>query len=197
MEKISNDWESIEVHEMSKIASGRIETINRFEKFINENASETKYIQPFLEKFPWILDPRMSTFDREVTFSRILKEKYPDENLEESNRRIDFICSNASGSVHIIELKRPNIKLSVEELYQAMDYSRFLKEKRTELTNIKTFLVSDNLKMDTTTKNMYNSLYQTGALTIRSYTDMIDQAKNYHKQFIDALHKVKEARENP
>jgi hypothetical protein len=195
MEKISEDWQSIEIHEMSKIALGRIETIERFEKFINENASETKYIQPFLEKFPWILDPRMSTFDREITFSKLLKEKFPDEDLEESNRRIDFLCSNANGQVHIIELKRPNIKLTSNELYQAVDYARFLEEKRTELSNIKTFLVSDNLKMDPTTEKMYQSLNLTGVLTIRSYTDMIDQAKSYHRQFIDALQVIEDARE--
>lgn len=36
MNKISNDWEQIEIHEMSKIAIGRIQTIDRFEMFIKE-----------------------------------------------------------------------------------------------------------------------------------------------------------------
>ncbi|MFK3957916.1 ATP-binding protein [Guptibacillus hwajinpoensis] len=194
MEKISSDWESIEIHEMSKIALGRIKTIQRFEQFILDNASETKYIQPFLEKFPWILDPRMSTFDREVSFSKILKKEFPDEKLAESNRRIDFLCSNANGTVHIIELKRPNIKLSIDEIYQAVDYKRFLKEKRTELHDVKTFLVSDNLTIEPTADRIYQSLQQTGELIIRSYTDMIDQAKSYHKQFIEALQYVEQAR---
>lgn len=195
MHKISNDWEKIELHEMSKIALGRIETINRFEKFIKENASETKYIQPFLEKFPWILDPRMTTFDREVTYSKILKEKFPDDELDESNRRIDFVCSNVNGTVHIIELKRPNIKLSLKEIHQAIDYSRFLSEKRTEISDIKTFLVSDNINMDPTDKLLYDSLYQTGKLTIRTYSDMLEQAKSYHKQFIDMLDEIKKTKE--
>lgn len=190
MLKISNDWEQIEVHEMSKIAVGRIETINRFEKFIKENASETKYIQPFLEKFPWILDPRMTTFDREVTFSKILKEKFPDDELEERNRRIDFVCSNVNGTVHIIELKRPNIKLTLKEIRQAVDYSRFLREKRTEITDIKTFLVSDNIAMDFTDEVVYKSLNQTGTLTIRTYSDMLEQAKSYHRQFIEMLENI-------
>ncbi|CAM4394132.1 ATP-binding protein [Paenibacillus typhae] len=195
MSKISNDWEKIELHEMSKIAVGRIETINRFEKFIKENASETKYIQPFLEKFPWILDPRMTTFDREVTYSKILKEVFPDDELEESNRRIDFVCSNVNGTVHIIELKRPNIKLSLKELHQAVDYSRFLSEKRTEISDIKTFLVSDNITMAPTDKKLYDSLHQTGTLIIRTYSDMLEQAKSYHKQFIDMLDEIKKTKE--
>ncbi|GAB1157860.1 hypothetical protein YWY31_38850 [Paenibacillus illinoisensis] len=195
MTKISDDWEQIEIHEMSKIAVGRIETISRFEKFIKENASETKYIQPFLEKFPWILDPRMTTFDREVTYSRILKEKFPDDELEERNRRIDFVCSNVNGTVHIIELKRPNIKLSLKEILQAVDYSRFLSEKRTEITDIKTFLVSDNIAMGSTDEVVYKSLNQTGTLTIRTYSDMLEQAKSYHKQFIEMLEDINKTKE--
>ncbi|HEM4177639.1 TPA: ATP-binding protein, partial [Streptococcus suis] len=53
IEKISNDWEQIEAKELAKIAVGRIAAINQFEKFVREDASETKAIQPFLEKFPW------------------------------------------------------------------------------------------------------------------------------------------------
>lgn len=159
------------------------------------NASETKYIQPFLEKFPWILDPRMTTFDREVTYSQILKEKFPDVELEESNRRIDFICSNVNGTVHIIELKRPNIKLTLKEIHQAIDYSRFLSEKRTEITDIKTFLVSDNIQLNSTDKVLYDSLNQAGKLTIRTYSDMLEQAKSYHKQFIDAIENIKKTKE--
>lgn len=195
MNKISNDWEKIEIHEMSKIAIGRIQTINRFENFIKENASETKYIQPFLEKFPWILDPRMTTFDREVTYSKILKEKYPDDELEESNRRIDFVCSNVNGTVHIIELKRPNIKITSKEIHQAIDYSRFLSVKRTEITDIKTFLVSDNINMDPTDRIVYESLNQSGKLTIRTYSDMLEQAKNYHRQFIEMIEDINKTKE--
>lgn len=196
IEEISQDWEQIEIYEMSKIAMGRIETINRFEHFINNNASETKEIQPFLERFPWILDPRMTKFDREVTFSRILKEKFPDQELEERNRRIDFMCSHVNGTVHIIELKRPNIKLSSKEINQAIDYQNFLTKTRTEITDIKTFLVSDNISMNSTEEVIYNALNMQGKLTIRTYTDMLQEARHYHKQFLDAIEQISAAKED-
>ncbi|MBN8193395.1 ATP-binding protein [Bacillus sp. NTK074B] len=195
IEEISQDWEQIEIYEMSKIAMGRIETINRFEHFINNNASETKEIQPFLERFPWILDPRMTKFDREVTFSRILKAKFPDQELEERNRRIDFICSHVNGTVHIIELKRPNIKLSSKEINQAIDYQNFSTKTRTEITDIKTFLVSDNIEMNSTDEIIYNALNLQGKLTIRTYTDMLQEARHYHKQFLDAIEQISAAKE--
>ncbi|RJS58139.1 hypothetical protein CJ481_20805 [Bacillus subtilis] len=195
IEEMSQDWEQIEIYEMSKIAVGRIETINKFDNFIKTNASETKEIQPFLEKFPWILDPRMTKFDREITFSRILKENFPDEELTERNRRIDFICSNVSGKVHIIELKRPNIRLSSKEINQAVEYHTFLKKNTTEISEIKTFLVSDNINLEPTAQTIYDALHAQEVLTIRTYTDMLNEARHYHKQFIDAAEEISAAKE--
>lgn len=191
MERLSNDWESIEINEMAKLALGRIKTIQKFEDFINGNASETKVIQPFLEKFPWILEPRMSTFDREVTFNKILKANFPDEELNESNRRIDFLCSNVNGDVVIIELKRPAIKLSMKEIMQARKYEMFLLDKRKEeIKSVQTFLISDRYDMDEEARDMYESHKTSGKLFIKTYTELIDQAKRYHKHFIELQEEI-------
>ena len=194
MERISSDWELIETNEMAKIALGRTETIKKFEDFINENSSETKVIQPFLEKFPWILEPRMTVFDREVTFSRLLKENFPNEKLEEPNKRIDFLCSNINGDVIIIELKRPKIKITVAEITQALEYGVFLKKKRQNLNSVKTILISDRFDMDDLAKSMYEAMEMKGDFLIRSYTELIDQAKNYHRHFIELQEKINEAK---
>ena len=56
------------------MALGRIQAIEKFKMFIDSDASESKVIQPFLEKFPWILDSRITTFEREVHFRDIYEE---------------------------------------------------------------------------------------------------------------------------
>ena len=116
------DWELIEAKEMAKISEGRIEAIKNFEKMILHNESETKVIQPFLEKFPWILDPTVDSFKRELTFSKILKETFPDDKLNESDRRIDFMCFSSNNEIHIWELKRPKIK--IDEKYHSLSIQR-------------------------------------------------------------------------
>lgn len=163
VEKITNDWEYIESKELAKISIGRIRAIEQFEKYIRNDASETKVIQPFLEKFPWILDPRITTFEREVTFKKILKDNFPDSELEESNRRLDFLCNLVNGELIIIELKRPRIKISLKEIRQAREYERFLLKNHKESIEkgVKTFLISDQFEMDEETKDFYSSLEQT------------------------------------
>lgn len=192
VEKITNDWEYIESKELAKISIGRIRAIEQFEKYIRNDASETKVIQPFLEKFPWILDPRITTFEREVTFKKILKDNFPDSELEESNRRLDFLCNLVNGELIIIELKRPRIKISLKEIRQAREYERFLLKNHKESIEkgVKTFLISDQFEMDEETKDFYSSLEETKKLKIRSYSDLLQQARQYNKEYIDRYKEI-------
>ena len=194
IEKISNDWEQIEAKELAKVATGRIAAINQFEKFVREDASETKAIQPFLEKFPWILNPRITTFERELTFKKILQKNFPDRNLEESNRRLDFLCYLTNGELAIIELKRPRIKIGIDEIQQALSYKDFLETNHKEVIEkgVLTFLVSDNHEIKKDAKAIYQSLEKTGGLKILSYSDLLVQARKYNEEFIHIYEELEE-----
>lgn len=193
IEKISNDWQQIEYKELAKIATGRIEAINKFREFISGNESETKVIQPFLEKFPWILDPRITTFEREVTFSRILKEQFPDEKLEGPNKRIDFLCNAVNGELIIIELKRPCIKISTDEIFQTQDYRDFILSKyENKFSAIHTYLISDRFDMGQRARNMYESFKNDNKLIITSYSELLVQAIQYNQEFISQYELISE-----
>ena len=195
VEKITSDWEYIEAKELAKVAVGRIKAIEQFEKYVNGNESESKVIQPFLEKFPWILDPRITTFEREKTYSKILKDNFSDEKLEGSNRRIDFLCNLVNGELIIIELKRPNIKIKTEEINQALDYKIFV-QKHHKLDKVTTFLMSDRYDMDPIVRTTANSLEQSGDLFIRSYSDLLRDAKKFNQEFINKYEEIKEVYDN-
>jgi hypothetical protein len=195
LKKIADDWELIEAKELAKIATGRISAIKRFETYIENDAGETKVIQPFLEKFPWLLDPRITTFEREITFGKILKENFPEKELEESNRRLDFLCNLVNGELIIIELKRPRIKITQKEIDQARAYERFILKHHKESVEkgIKTYLISDRYDMSEETKDIYESLEKDGKLYIKSYSDLLAQAKQYNKEFIKMYEIIREA----
>ena len=183
------DWELIEAKEMAKISEGRIEAINNFETMILNNKSETKVIQPFLEKFPWILDPNVDSFKRELSFSTILKETFPDEMLDESNRRIDFMCFSSNNEIHIWELKRPNIKIDEKYHNQIYRYQEFAMEKYPNYKIITT-LVSDNWSFDRGVELMFDDATNGGKFQIKSYTEMLKDAKNYHEDFINKYNEL-------
>ena len=190
--KLLTDWQQIEAKESARVAIGRLETINQFERFVKENASETKVIQKFLEEFPWLLDPKMSRFDREQTYSKILKEKFPDEDKPENDRRIDFLCTNDGGFVHIIELKRPAIRISEKQLLQISQYVEFIRNHYpNNIKQIEGYLISDRMTIDPGVQTMIDGM-KTQGIYVKSYSDLLAEARRYNKQFYDVAEQFEE-----
>ena len=100
-----------------------------------------------------------------------------------------------NGELIIVELKRPNIKISLEEITQALDYKIFV-EKHYKLEKITTFLISDRYDMDDKAAITANSLEKAGNLFIRSYSDLLRDAKKFNQEFINKYDEIKEAQNN-
>lgn len=187
--KLLTDWNTIEAKEYAKIAIGRVKTIEQFEKFIQTNASERDVIQKFLEEFPWLLDAKMSKFEREITYTKLLKQKFNDESiLPESNRRLDILCTNSAGVIHVIELKRPRIKLTMKEIQQICEYVEFIETQSPQTQgNVKGFLISDNMTYEPGA-NKYRKGLEKEGIFIKSYSDLLAEARRYN----DDLYKMYE-----
>ena len=179
--RLLTDWNNIEAKEYAKIAIGRIKTIEQFDKFIRTNASERDVIQKFLEEFPWLLDPKMSKFEREITYTNLLKRNFADESdLPESNRRLDFLCTNSSGIIHIIELKRPNIKLKTKEIQQISEYVEFIESQFPQTQGyVKGFLISDNMTYEPGADKVRRGL-ESVDIYVKSYSDLLAEARRYN-----------------
>ena len=183
--KLLTDWSEIEAKEYAKISIGRIKTIEQFDKYIKENASENKVIQKFLEEFPWLLDPKMEKFEREVTFTDILKRTFSDDQELESNRRIDFLCTKSSGVVHVIELKRPNIKLTVKQIQQIAEYVEFTKNHFPQsVDKVKGYLISDNMTYEPGAETIREALEHKD-IFVKSYSDLLAEARLYNKELYE------------
>ena len=85
-----DDWKIVENKQYSSLAQTRIEVINKFEQYINCYTKEVPTLHNFLKDFPWLIDPRILEFEDEVRFSKILKENFPEQDLDEKDRRIKY-----------------------------------------------------------------------------------------------------------
>jgi hypothetical protein len=185
------EWEIIEAREIYHLAKVRIEAIKTFEKHIDRNALEVKVIEPFFEKFPWILDPRIMSFKTEKRYSQLLKENFPeDKHTVESDKRIDFLCTNHIGHHFIIELKRPKSIITSKQLQQGLEYVSFLKSiVGTEFSSMVYCIVVGGAASEKgVDKEMMDSLK--GKVYFKSYEEVLSQAKNYHQEIIDRYDKM-------
>ncbi len=186
--RLMKEWELIENREMYKLAIGRIQTIEKFKKLIDSNALEVKEIHPFFEKFPWILDPRINMFRHELQYAQILKENYPDNTLEEKNRRIDFLCTSVSNHKFIIELKRPQHIIKKEDIEQAKDYRSFIEEKipndKFSPNKVVAYIVGGGIHDDRLTKDEISTQQQADKVYVKTFVQLLEDARNYHSEFL-------------
>ena len=134
----------------------------------------------------------MEKFEREVTFSNLLKRKFPDDTELESNRRIDFLCTNSSGIVHVIELKRPNIKLTSKQIQQIAEYVEFIEKQFPQTVNkVKGYLISDNMTYEPGAERVRRAL-ESEDIFVKSYSDLLAEARLYNNELYNHYTKIED-----
>ncbi|MBX4132317.1 ATP-binding protein [Frischella sp. Ac48] len=187
--RLLTDWRIVEAKQYAALAETRIQVINQFENCIINDTKEVPTLHNFLKDFPWLIDPRILEFQDEVRYSQILKENYPDGTLDEKNRRIDFLCSNLLGQVlYIVEIKRSRYEIDEKALEQAYEYQAFIKEyysTDTSISNVVCYVIGGAKKTDWKTKNKLETYRKSGDVFAKTYEELLQQSKVYHKEFID------------
>lgn len=190
--KLMNDWKMIESREIRALADARVEVIKQFEAYLDEGAKEVPTLHNFFKKFPWLLDPRILEFKDEVKYSDILKNDFPDEELDETDRRIDFLCSSALGEImYVIEIKRSDFVINKKAIEQAADYGSFLTDtysssSDTGFSRVVCFVIGGRKSNDRFFRSKEKTYSQTGEVFVKTYTELLEQSKEYHREFIDA-----------
>lgn len=188
---LMDEWKAIESKEIKGLADARIEVIKQFEHYLNTNTKEVPTLHNFLKKFSWLLDPRILEFKDEVTYSQLLKEAFPEEKLEEPNKRIDFLCSNALGEIlYVIEIKRSSYKVDEKAIEQAYRYGTFLKNKyasHTGFSKVVCYVVGGEKHSEDYNFIAKEETYaRSGEVFVKTYRELLEQSKEYHKEFIEA-----------
>jgi len=193
--KLLKDWKVIEAREFYKIAIVRIETINKFANYIESEVKEVPTMHNFLKEFPWLLDPRIMNFDDEVTYSKLLRDKFNENELPEEDRRIDFLCIDFGNNIFIIELKRPGHKINKENLNQAVEYLGFLKQyfgNSISKSPIAIIIGGGHVNKEDF-EILCDSLRKDDKVHIKTYHEILSGARKYHQEFIDKYDKMKES----
>lgn len=189
--KLMDDWKSIESKQYRDLATSRVEVIKKFEHFIETDTREVPTLHDFLKKFSWLLDPRILEFRDEITYSKLLKETYPEEVLDRKDRRIDFLCSNVLGGIlYVVEIKRSLFSVDAKALEQAYEYGAFLQEKfsggETSFSKVVCFVVGGNKSSNPIFRKKEKTYAQTGEVFVKTYRELLEQSKEYHREFIEA-----------
>ena len=188
----------VEARELERIVRARLKTIDRLIKFINENAKEVPTLHDYFNDSPWMLDPAWTQWQDEVTYSKLLKGTYPDDKLDVSDRRIDFLAIGVGDTVHVIELKRPQYTVKGRDFEQLANYVGFVKNQVGNdpdkgYRSVAGYLVVGKRSNDPGVREM-TSTYEQSRYYIRTYRDLVVSAQRLHKHFDDKLKEFEKAR---
>lgn len=194
--QLLRDWKLIEAKEFYRLSIVRVKAIEQFEEYISQNAREVPTLHDFFKQLPWLLDPRIMEFKDEVYYSTLLGENYPDADEElESNRRIDFVCMIFANNFFIIELKRPRHKLRKKDIDQAIDYRTFVESLKgnevTSATSTVAYIVCGERDDNRIVADMAETYRAKGHIFVRTYHELLNNARNYHQEFIDKYDEMK------
>lgn len=189
--ELLKEWKIIEAREMYKLAEVRIQTIKKFQEFIETDAKEVPVMHDFFVQFPWLLDPRIMSFKDEVRYSTLLKDHFK-ENVSEKDRRLDFLCHNFVEQLFIIELKRPSKVLGNKELDQALAYNAFLSKHvgNENIHSISCYLIGASLSKDDTVRAKAEAFRNDGRVIVKTYDELLSAAMSYHTEFIEQYNRL-------
>jgi len=195
------EWEVVEAREMMRVTEGRIKTIEKLGELIKTNALEVPTLHNFLKEFPWVLDPRWTLVADEQTFSKLLKEEFPEEaDILEDDRRIDFLCVRESTSLIVVEIKRPQSRASIKELTQVERYVSFMRNfvKKTtdpsfKFREVVGFLLCGDL-VNTWEVDEKRPNLEAAGIYVRKYSDLLRLVEASHKEFLSRYAKLREAK---
>ena len=195
--ELFREWQIVEAKEMEKVTRGRIKTIEKLQTLIEENALEVPTLHNFLKEFPWVIDPRWTLIEDELTYSQVLRNQFPiDETVPENNRRIDFLCVRESTNLVVVEIKRPESKSSVDELNQIEEYVSFMRDYVRRTTDpdyqyeaVTGYLLCGNL-VDTYLVREKRQNLSRASIYIRRYMDLLGAVKRMHKEFLERYNQL-------
>ena len=158
---------------------------------------EVPTLHNFLKEFPWVIDPRWTLIEDELTYSQVLRNQFPiDETVPENNRRIDFLCVRESTNLVVVEIKRPESKSSVDELNQIEEYVSFMRDYVRRTTDpdyqyeaVTGYLLCGNL-VDTYLVREKRQNLSRASIYIRRYMDLLGAVKRMHKEFLERYNQL-------
>ena len=195
------EWQVVEAREMARVTDGRITTIEKLQTLIDQDALEVPTLHNFLKEFPWVIDPRWTMVDDEVSFSDLLRGQFPEpEDLPDSDRRIDFLCVREGTNLVVVEIKRPGLNASKKQLDQIEEQVNFARDYITKNTDpdlqyksATGYLLCGNMVDKFNVREKRKNLAQAG-IYVRLYSDLLAMAQRVHKKFIDRYNLLKDAK---
>ena len=193
-----------ELSSFGRIAEDRLKVVERLEVLKDTEDTDENDLQQLIAAAPWLVNPEWAPVTENQTFSSLRKEfeKYYQartgepislSDFQKTGKRPDFVLSSQEGTVQIIEIKKPNHKLTNPEMdrivtyYQNMD--AFLNDPahalfRKHFADFHVTVVCDSLALTGTPRAAFDGYRGAETLTHMDWTAFLLKTEQVHQDFL-------------
>lgn len=194
--EVLSEWDIIEAVSTAHLVKGRVEIIQKFEQMIRDKVPEKPDMQDYLQKYPWLIDPKWTMLVHEQSLDKLISEQFKltKSKTKEGDRRLDFFCmGDRYQSAHVIEAKRPGALVGRKEFDQLRDYVLFLRKRLQEESTdaehkravVRGLLIADRIRAGD--EGHAKSHQDAGTFDIRKWTNLFSTTEAMHKEFLDVV----------
>lgn len=193
---------------LGQIANERILVVENLESQLRPETDEA-VLQSLLEKAPWLIHPEWTVLGSNETletlraaFGRWYKDQHGEEisttTFEHKDKRPDFVLLTFSGSLQIVEIKRPKHRLTNDEFDRLQLYidslSKFLdshpKFAAEFPSGVRATLVCDGLSLKRAYQTAFEKLEGDDTLEHIKWEEFLKKTKKVHEDFLKLARKV-------
>ena len=190
-----DDFKLSTINSLVTHVTSRMKFIEVFEKVIHNDRSYERRgpdsVHNLLRANIWLLDQNYSILHNDETLKNIIYAQWGNStDGQDSKRRPDFLCmtdrlSQEAGykKLVIIEIKRPSVKITMDHIYQAMQY-RSLLRKNSGVSNpsFKCYIIGREIDEDLNANRLDESGFSTP-----TYTDFIGAARKFYHDYYEIV----------
>ncbi|MCH8804455.1 MAG: ATP-binding protein [Planctomycetes bacterium] len=180
-----------------QVIDSNLAAIEALERMHHKDAKERGVISKHLESNPWLIDPTWMLNKAEARVSTWIWKEFGLKGKRRAGDadRADFFCVAVGGTLHIVEIKRGAFTAKAKDILQAEKYRKYVTKRFSELTDpkaikygsVQSHLIAAELHDDA--ESVKQSFADKGWVFFTTWDDLIERAKQSHRQFRDILEK--------
>ena len=211
MVKVLRTARIAELSSYGLIAEKRVKVINRIMEKKDDDETLEHALQKSIEEAPWLLNPSWSPVTQNRSLSTF-RSKFEKEHKErtgqdislamstESKKRPDFILSGYDFDLQIVEIKRPNHKLTNKEWDRIQSYIDTMQdilgrkgneEFRKYYKKFAVTLICDEIGLSGSQSEAFDSHKRKDALEHITWAVFLDRTERVHKDFLEEAERQK------
>ena len=149
-----------------------------------------------------MIDPRWTLVADEISYTQILRNEFPESNIAERDRRIDFLCVSESTNLVVVEIKRPSVKVSKKDLDQIEDYVSFMRnytkkttDKYSKYEHVVGYLLCRGMVDNYQVREKRDNLAEAN-IYVKTYDDLLAAVQRSHREFMERYNELKNAKQS-